>query len=46
LKNRPVAELDRKEKNRLARSLMGKGLPAGKIFEVLRNKEEEIDDGE
>ncbi len=46
LKNRPVAELDRKEKNRLARSLIGKGLPAGKIFEVLRNKEEEIDDGE
>ncbi|HRR41502.1 MAG TPA: regulatory protein RecX [Syntrophales bacterium] len=46
LKSRPVAELDRKEKNRLARSLMGKGLPAGKIFEVLRNKEEEIDDGE
>jgi len=46
VENRPVAELDRKEKNRLARSLMGKGLPAGKIFEVLRNKEEEIDDGE
>ncbi len=46
LKSRPVAELDRKEKSRLARSLMGKGLPAGKIFEVLRNKEEEIDDGE
>jgi len=40
LKGRRIGELDRKEKRRLAQSLMGKGFPAGLIFEVLRIQEE------
>jgi regulatory protein len=40
LKGRRVGELDGKEKKRLAQNLMGKGFPAGLIFEVLRIQEE------
>jgi regulatory protein len=47
LKDRKISELDRKESNRLAQSLMGKGFPAGLVFEVLRIKEEgSVDDRE
>ena len=41
LKDRKIADLDMKEKNRLAQSLMGKGFPADLIFYALGNKEDE-----
>jgi len=45
-KGRKVSELDEKEKRRLAQNLMGRGFPAGLIFEALgRTEEEFINDG-
>jgi regulatory protein len=49
IRERPVAALDEREKARLARSLMGKGFPAGLILKTLKKTEEEgfhDDDGE
>jgi regulatory protein len=40
LKDRKLGDLDRRERQRLARSLMGRGFPAGLVFEMLRIKEE------
>jgi regulatory protein len=40
LKGRALADLDRREKQRLARSLLGKGFPTGLIFDFLRTQEE------
>ena len=48
-RGRAVAVMDDREKARLARSLMGKGFPAGLIFRKLKGIEEEgfhDDDGE
>lgn len=36
VKDKKIIELDEKEKRRLAQNLMGRGFPAGLIFEVLR----------
>jgi regulatory protein len=44
LKDRKLGDLDRREKQRLARSLMGRGFPAGLVFEMLRIKEEGLFD--
>ncbi len=44
LRGRKIRELDRREKQRLAQSMIGKGFPAGMIFEVLGNKEEGLVD--
>jgi regulatory protein len=40
LKDRKLGDLDRREKQRLARSLIGRGFPAGLVFEMFRIKEE------
>jgi regulatory protein len=45
IRGKKIVELDRKEKGRLSRNLMGKGFPAWLIFEELGRPEEEfIDD--
>jgi regulatory protein len=49
IRGRPVASLTEREKAGLARSLMGKGFPAGLILKILKTTEEEGfhgDDGE
>ncbi len=46
LGDRKVSDLDRKEKRRLAQSLMNKGYPAGLIYDALGHKEGRFDDGE
>lgn len=49
IRGRPVAELDNREKARLARGLMGKGFPTGLILKTLKKTEEDGfhgDDGE
>jgi len=40
LKGRKPGDLDRRDKQRLARSLLGKGFPSGLIFDFLRIQEE------
>ncbi len=40
LKDRKLGDLDRRERQRLARSLMGRGFPAGLVFEMFRITEE------
>lgn len=42
IKDKKIIELDEKEKRRLAQNLMGRGFPAGLIFEVLGRPEEEF----
>lgn len=42
VKGKKIIELDEKEKRRLAQNLMGKGFPAGLIFEMLGRSEEEF----
>ena len=47
LKDRKIADLDNKDRDRLARSLLGKGFPSDLVYDVLRNKEDvEIDERE